>query len=216
MLLGLFGINSDKRQKVAYAVVATLVVVNLFLTFSRGAWLSFFVVGVLSLFVFEKKRLSIAGLVVFSLCLVLVPALRDRLYLLIQGADAGRLGIWKIAFDLFRESPWLGKGVGVFMDYMHARSDAEIQYAHNCYLQILAETGIVGFATFTWFLVEVLKKGYRTMRQSTSMLYTALLLGFVAFLIHAFFDTQLYSLKLSILFWLLAGFLTLSHQETSS
>jgi hypothetical protein len=47
------------------------------------------------------------------------------------------------------------------------------------------------------------------MKKKIDYIITGLFWGFLAFLFHSFFDTHLYSLKLSILFWLLASFLAI-------
>jgi len=74
-------------------------------------------------------------------------------------------------------------------------------------LQILAETGLLGLISFLWFLKELIFRSYNKLKQKSNSLFLGVFGGFLAFLIHSFFDTQLYHLKLSILFWLLASFI---------
>jgi putative inorganic carbon (hco3(-)) transporter len=94
------------------------------------------------------------------------------------------------------------------MDFFRQYSSTLIiQYAHNCYLQILAETGLIGLMTFLWFLFELIRNGYKKIKTNNDLISLGLFTGFLAFLIHMFFDTQMYSLKLSMLFWILAAFL---------
>ena len=130
-------------------------------------------------------------------------------YIFKKGGDATRFQIWSAAIAMFKDSFLLGKGLGSFMGCFRQYSNLSIQYAHNCYLQILAETGLIGLLAFLWFLGEIILGSYKELRLKFNSLFLGLFSAFLAFLIHIFFDTQLYALKLSILFWVLASFLTI-------
>lgn len=63
----------------------------------------------------------------------------------------GRYHACKGALAIFREFPWLGSGVGAFGDlftrFQPANlADYRFDYVHNDWLQLLAETGLAGFA----------------------------------------------------------------------
>lgn len=63
----------------------------------------------------------------------------------------GRYHACKGALAIFREFPWLGCGVGAFGDlftrFQPANlADFRFDYVHNDWLQLLAETGLAGFA----------------------------------------------------------------------
>ncbi|MBL7198377.1 MAG: hypothetical protein ISS47_09810 [Candidatus Omnitrophica bacterium] len=87
-------------------------------------------------------------------------------------------------------------------------------YAHNCYLQMLAEIGIIGLASFLWIIGRLFKSSIRSFKKSRDLLLLGLLAGIIAFLVHSFFDTNLYSLQLSVLFWAMLG-LTVARIEIS-
>jgi len=197
-------------QKTFLFLVFLLAVANIILTFSRGAWIAL-LIACLFLIIFSKKKenriffllfLGIFTCVVFS-----IPMVRERLLTIVRsGADADRFRIWKAAFMMFKESPLLGKGLGSFMHYSNKYMNILPQYAHNCYLQILAETGLIGFVSFIWFLGAIVFKGFRELRERFDSSFFGLFFGLLVFLTHAFFDTQLFTIRLSILFWLLTAF----------
>ncbi|MCF7907830.1 MAG: O-antigen ligase family protein [Candidatus Omnitrophica bacterium] len=219
LTLGFFLDEKKIIRRLFIFCLFSVLLVNLLFTLSRGAWLALIVVSFFSIIIFFSKRriaLSLFILAILAGTLFLIPGFNGRLVSIFQvGGDAGRFFIWKTAMLMFKESPLLGRGPGLFMDYMNSYQYrgmsglgfASPLYAHNCYLQILAEMGIFGLLSFFWFLGELLKKGYRRTRKSGDFLLLGILLALVAFLIHSFFDTQFYSLKLSILFWLLVSFL---------
>ena len=74
----------------------------------------------------------------------------------------GRMPLWRAAWNCFLDSPVFGNGWG---SYTPAVKDAGLGYAtnaHNIYLQILCETGIVGFlligGAFLTILVGIIRK----------------------------------------------------------
>jgi putative inorganic carbon (HCO3(-)) transporter len=62
-----------------------------------------------------------------------------------------RLAHWQAGWDMFSEHPWLGVGIGnyepVYPAYALPRWDEPLGHAHNYYLNIAAETGILGILT---------------------------------------------------------------------
>ena len=83
-------------------------------------------------------------------------------------------------------------------------------YAHNCYLQMLVETGILGFLAFVWMLFSLVQSVAAVLlrpgnKGNSRIILTGMLTGIVAFLIHSFFDTHFYSLQISTYFWATAG-----------
>lgn len=94
-------------------------------------------------------------------------------YLIAQGAgylpparDFGgsfivRAGYWRATAQMFREGPVLGIGQGNFADYyqmLKRPEDQDARQAHNDYLQILAEAGILGLAAFIWIWVAFYRR----------------------------------------------------------
>jgi len=71
-----------------------------------------------------------------------------------------RIGIYLVALEMFKESPLLGKGLHTFGEFYlpyiekiqlphgYTPEIAVIPWAHNLYLEILAERGLIGFAGF--------------------------------------------------------------------
>jgi len=78
----------------------------------------------------------------------------------------GRIGVWLVAWEMFRESPLLGKGVftftrfyndPVFMEKVSFPEGYEpergtIPWAHSLPLEMLSERGLAGFASFVWMI----------------------------------------------------------------
>jgi O-antigen ligase/tetratricopeptide (TPR) repeat protein len=70
---------------------------------------------------------------------------------------------WQAAGRAFAESPVLGKGLDNFQEhYFRLKSDVqqETMKVHNDYLELLAETGVLGFAAFAAVLALGLRRAF--------------------------------------------------------
>jgi len=121
--------------------------------------------------------------------------------------------IWEAGRKMFISSPWLGLGLGTFMfnfekfvvkNYLYGPS-----YAHNCYLQMSSEIGVVGLISFLFLLAYFFYNGIRIINNSQRTLSWYVLLGSLAavlgYCVQMGVDTFLYSVDLGMLFWLLLG-----------
>lgn len=190
-------------------VTLMFIEICLVLTFSRGSWLNLFVASALILLLSKKAKKMLPMLTIFIIMFITMPLVKDRIMFSFhpQG-DADRFLVWKTAFKMIKENPFLGKGVGTFMDYFHAYvKDKVVQYAHNCFLQIWAETGIFSLISFLSFLGFLLWGAIAAFRKNRNLIILGIAAGLSGFLVHSFFDTHFYSLQLSVLFWTMAGVL---------
>lgn len=206
------------RHKLMLSLLAVMIAVNLFFTYSRGAWLSF--LAGLSFFMMISPSVKMKKSFIFLLVILIVgsvslPFSRELIISLIKRGDAARFEIWTKAILMFVQSPLIGVGLGLFMDKLPLYGLGPL-YAHNCYLQILAETGLAGLLPFLWFIKEIISDSFRKLKKNKfDVLLLGLTAALISFMIDAFFDTQLYSLKLSMLFWLLASFVIVVSRDST-
>jgi O-antigen ligase len=110
-----------------------------------------------------------------------------------------RLSIDRDSLHMFRIRPILGWGLGTFpVVYPQFRSfytNFFVNEAHNDYLQLLTEMGLLGFATMIWFLVLVYRTALGKIAKWTSDVGSAVtlacMLGLTGILIHSFIDFNL-------------------------
>ncbi len=122
-----------------------------------------------------------------------------------------RVWMWQDALGMIRDRPLTGHGLNTFMsnylDYW-VGGERQPRYAHNCYLQLWAETGLVGLGAFCymiWQLLVFLRNPALRDKQRQALMQ-GLVVGLLAFLIQAGVDTNFYSVRQAVLFWSLAGF----------
>ncbi|MDE2028299.1 MAG: O-antigen ligase family protein [Candidatus Omnitrophica bacterium] len=120
-----------------------------------------------------------------------------------------RINFWKSAIFIIKKYPALGSGLNTYA-LMLKKFSLPNWYAHNGYLQIGAETGLVGLSCFLWMLFVLFRQGIKGigigMGSWSNILLQAGLAGLLGFLGESFFDNSLVSVQLAVLFWLMTGF----------
>jgi putative inorganic carbon (hco3(-)) transporter len=181
---------------------------SLALTFSRGAWVGFFFGFVLMLVLSRRYKTSILLLLISMGIFLLFPDIRERIaYTLRPEGDSLRRPVWEASFQLIRAHPFIGSGIGTFMDQCNQLLPKRLTYAHNCYLQMWVETGAFSLLAFLLFLGTVLYNGVTAYLKNQDPVLLGILCGILGFLVHSFFDTQFYALRLAYLLWFLVGLL---------
>ena len=87
-----------------------------------------------------------------------------------------RFRMWALALDLFRKHPVMGIGWGGYkqvyaVELYRDWQDAGAKYlnSHNTYLQLLCETGVVGFLIYLWAVLGTLYTTSKALRYRRSM-----------------------------------------------
>lgn len=129
-------------------------------------------------------------------------------------ADGGRFQIWAGAFQMVADRPLLGVGVecAPFALYLireaSGASYLRYQHTHNAFLQIVSETGLLGFGVFlsmigksTGIFMRMSARGVPDIGEIRA-LGGFMLVGFVGHLVSAFFLSQAYSVYFALYFGL--------------
>lgn len=111
-----------------------------------------------------------------------------------------RLYLWKETFSLINEFRWFGCGLGgfesTFLKYQATVNGFRVEFAHNDYLQYLAELGVLGFAilvtAIVGVLIPVVKGILRVEEENRRLLLVGCAGSFVAIGLHSFVDFNLY------------------------
>jgi len=183
-------------------------------TMSRGAILSM-MVGLTCLAVLRPNKASIRaigvalllvvfgfiGMVVFDL--LPVRYFEQRLAGIASGS--GRVEIWSNALEMFLARPVVGWGGFSFRDVNQLLFN-DFHFAHNTYLEVLVESGLVGFVIFCSFVFFMLR---RAIQLSANPLLLFVLPALFSFAVSMFFISvyinQILVLYLSLLNFSWAG-----------
>ena len=147
-----------------------------------------------------------------------------------------RFFLWKDTAKMIRERLWFGVGVGNFpinipvhmsedsieiLQRMrkNVEGDLALYGAHNDYLQVLAETGILGLAAFLWMFYAISGISYRLLRSyangKTNMIGVALVAGSAATLVHALFSSNFQNPASASHFWIIIGLASVLDRQVS-
>jgi O-antigen ligase len=124
-------------RRIFWWTAAGLMLWGIFLTDSRGTLLA--VVAILGVFIWQKRGPVTAGVLAAGAIAALM-ALPSRMRELdvSEESAAGRVDSWYEGLQMFISDPILGVGAGNYTDFNPLT-------AHNSFVLVLAETGIIGF-----------------------------------------------------------------------
>lgn len=114
-----------------------------------------------------------------------------------------RIASYKIAWEMFSESPIIGKGLGSFNGYNNLEWTKIQKYPHNIILEILAELGIIGLLIFTVLFIVIIKSILTTHYPPPTTYYLLLTFFFSLFL--AMFSKDISTQNLLWLFLVVHG-----------
>lgn len=108
-----------------------------------------------------------------------------------SASDIGRREVWKTAWAVFMENPWIGAGPDGFEDaFRRLRTEAFVTaigsghyqaYPHNDILQVLAGLGLLGAAAYAWLIAVLVTSARRALSSAASRpLAAALAAGLLA------------------------------------
>lgn len=196
-----------------------ILALGLLASWSRGAWLSFLIgMGVLVLLLPQKRWQGIAILTLatvgFGVGVVIgiIPqSIFDRLLGFLSDFQVGdvrgveitgsnfsiieRVAHWQAAVGMARDHLWQGVGFGnyeaVYDEYALLAWPLALGHAHNYYLNLLAETGMVGLIAYLITWGGLMWLTWRVAQRSSFIyrgLALGLLIGWIALSVHHLLD----------------------------
>lgn len=171
----------------------------LILTNSRGAWIGA-AVGCLAVLFLARKaigRKKILGVCLAVVCLLgafsmAKPEQAERLYSIVEFGsekhpEGERFLIWTAAAQMIRDYPLTGVGLHNFHKFYkeHYLSPTSVEgalnHAHNNFLQIWAENGILAFIVYTALNLYLLWLGWRRRDSVYGVMLFGMVVSFTVF-----------------------------------
>jgi len=193
----------------------------LFLTWARGSVLAFLAeMLVLAFMLWHWAPAVLSALMAGVGFLLVSPSVKvwaaTMPSMLHQLTEPERLMYWQAALNMVRAHPIIGVGVNTFVKaYSHYRIASDHftgigPYAHNQYLQLAAELGLVGLSVFLWLLIRVFRTAVwrgagRRGATSEAIVGAGLAAGLIGYLITGCLESALFYGRTSMIFWTLIG-----------
>jgi len=227
--LALMAFRGLRRDLVPLTTLLTIVPISaIMLSGSRGGIISFgFEVGVLALLVRRKRALDRSGLTAIAIVALAAVALvvwvgagsAIEKFMGLNGQDVSlnrRASMFRGAARIFLDHPIKGSGLGTLIDvyprYETAYDGKVVNHVHNDYIEMLAETGLLGGlcgAMFLWILYrEALKNFMAEQGHFSRGLHAGGIVALTGMLVHSFVDFNLHVPSNALLFLLQAYLVT--------
>ena len=190
-----------KERKKRWTIASCVIFLADLLTFSRGGYLGLLAGFIFLLFIFRKVIVSRYKMALFLtsvaifLILIIPNPLASRFFSsfnLKEGSNEGRIAMWEKAVETIKNHPLLGVGIGNFPLEVNPLVNYRVPiYAHNTYLDIASESGIL--ASFAWIGILFSALGAFLKRAKKNVLYLGAALSLIIFATHSLVETGIYS-----------------------
>ncbi len=180
--------SSTTNKRILWAIILVMFLSVIFFTSSRGGWLGL-ICGLVGMWLMyfapkflvamkanatviqhlriTKRRALVIICSLFLITIVVVFAI-PQIQRAAHGSVQGRFAIWQNSVEMILESPWFGNGPGSY-PLLYASSDdgfgrTYLVHAHNIFLQIASNMGVIGLFLITWMVFLIGKhilEGYK-------------------------------------------------------
>jgi O-antigen ligase len=233
---------TQHRSPLARLIVAgagVLCLGVLVLTFSRGGLIALGAAILAAPLVSRHKAAIIATGLLVLICVVayigaLAPA-SAREHIVANDGGSGRTDIWKIGWRMVEAKPVIGIGVGNFQSssihYQIRPGVATVRtdladnpsVAHNSFLELLAEMGVIGLSLFLGVVLTALAAAYRAARMffasgrnDLAVISGAIFVSLISLLASDFFISEQFSKQLWLVIALCPAMLAIARREERS
>jgi|GEM_PF-4338324 len=215
----------SKFWKTFIALCFIWVLAMIILTKSRASWVAL-IFGMVVLFlpelfryvkIINRKILFLLVIIIALLCSISIV----QIFNMNIESVRGRLLTWQVAVDMIKSSPIIGLGHGKFavqyLEYQgnflaqpenssYMNNAGDVKQAHNEYLEVFAETGIIGFVFFASIVFSFIYIGFEIYKKAKDgpidLEMRAFYSSGMIILVHSLFDSPLHVLPLYFLFFL--------------
>lgn len=181
-------------------------------------FLAFMIVSKVKEKFFKIASIGLASAVAIFSIMMFIPSMANIFYRLSDVENialmGGRTSLWEYAYQMISEFPIFGGGFGAYNEYAYQNGLRTYEQkwtfnAHNSYLQIFGELGIVGFSLLALFMlsslvvtVMLLKKMSKKGDKNINLVYYSMYIQIMT-LIYSLTGNPLYT-KQYIFTWLFA------------
>jgi O-antigen ligase len=218
-------VSAPGFSKLAWTML-WLALIGLALVFSMSRMGIFSLLGCLCVMIVagnisgRTRRTTVLGFAL--LCIILglaayigLDAVLARYEVITQSVffEQDRVPIWQDAWKMAQGHLIFGQGLGTFQwlfpAYERVNPDVPAKYAHNDYLQVLVELGIVGLVLVIWAFASSWRIAYRSLRRSSDPLVRGIGIASIGILaavaLQETTDFSLYVPGIAVMFAILLG-----------
>lgn len=225
-----------REKRLLYATAIGLMGIALLLSGSRGGFVALLAEIFLLIILTTKSKSAgqlglkivlavlLVGTIVAGAILIGGESSLTRFAETAQSKDfsTNRTHIWSVTLAVIQNNLPFGAGFGAFgvayTPYDSLNGFARVEQAHNDYLQILADAGIVGFIIGAFFVWKLFRTGLENAKTSDTFrrgVAVGALAGCFAVLVHSLFDFVLHITAVTMMFITLVSLVVASGKRNA-
>jgi O-antigen ligase len=227
--LGLSLFSDTVEKKFLYIFFSLFIAIGIFFTLSRAAIVSF-IVSTVFFFMYSGLRGSGKKTILYPGVFFLIlggellyfgigPVL--KIFAKTDFSTEGRFIVWSGTFEAIKDYFFWGTGLGTFQYVFPLYCPEELSNrriyfdAHNDYIQLMLETGLMGSILVSVFIFTIILIGLKYSPKRRYLPFIASLLASMLFmLLHSIFEFNFQMPANTLLFSALAGFVVALSQRT--
>lgn len=208
-----------RKQIGLFGLMALCLIISVFVlyqTLSRSAYLGYLVALVFFCLALNPSKRTVLWILVMVAVVLLIPTeMNERLKTVFDlsksGNSAERLLLAQTALRMIAHSPIFGLGLNTYAKYFTQFRPPDypgIMAAHNTFLQMGTEAGLVGLALYLMIIFVFLRDFLRNapgLDYAGRVMLIGITCALVGFLINCLFESALQSTQLRSIFWLYMG-----------
>jgi len=175
LVFGLEKIYIDKGRKIFFIGIMIISCTALIYNGTRGAWIAVCITcllyGLLNIKKNMKILLGVLAVIVFTGILIInIPIVGNRVHSITdmnEQSHSERVLLWKSSWHMLQDHPFVGIGPGNFSEMYvpnYIRPEAKepyLRHAHNNFVHMFAEAGVIGGGAFIYMFCYILLAMYR-------------------------------------------------------
>ena len=200
----------NKNFLIVFSILLTFL---LFMTYTRSAILCL-AIFIIVFGIFKYRKFLLIGTFLFVLAYIFSDVFQERIWELISldpsGSVVWRFRLWRDIIPVYFWQPWFGYGLNTFTkitEYYRGFSWGSLE-AHNDYLKIIIENGIIGLTAYLsiifgslFYLAKIIKNSVN----NEKILALGFLTIFICIYLASSFDNILRETALQWNLWILLG-----------
>lgn len=215
LAVGTMWYTKSMKKKLTFIIGVGVLLLALLMTMSRGGWLGIFVAAFVFVLIVDKRLLVLTIPIVLIAVPFLPKSILQRFISIGSNVDSSilyRTKIYQITANIIKDNFINGVGFGyipfkqVYETYIRTMP---IYHAHNTFLEIFAEGGIIGLLVFLILIFSLIKNGLCYLTKSSDKYIKYLGAGAMAslfgILANGMTEHILYMPRIIFTFWILVG-----------
>lgn len=206
--------ENNKKKKLLHFILLFPVLVSIFLSLTRSAWIGIFVsTGIFFIYYFRKQpKILITTFIVLSIIFMLLPGpIKSRVFSIFDINDTTNLDRLYMAYttlEIVKDYPLTGVGSDnvkkIYAEYRHPEATKNNPHLHNNFFQIAAERGIITLLVFILFFISLITDLSAKIKNGTvfeKKISTAVLFLVISFLTSGMFEYNFGDTEIKFLFF---------------